>query len=72
MYLFDNEDNKGVCFYLDDETKCRLYENLCHDNLYYYYTALTLIEHCPNKYKEAVEIYNEFIKKLEDDCDCIH
>ena len=72
VYLFDNEGNKDACFYLDDETKCKLYSKLCYDNLYYYYTALTLIEHCSNKYEEAVEIYNHFIKKLEDDCECVH
>jgi hypothetical protein len=72
LYLFENESAFDAELYLNDETKCTLYSKLCYDNLYYYYTALTLIQHCPLKYKEGVEIYNEFIKKLEDDCECVH
>lgn len=71
IYLFENESIDAF-FYIDDETKCKLYSKLCYDNLYYYYTALDLIQHCPTKYKEGVEIYKEFIKKLEDDCECVH
>lgn len=72
LWLFDNGTTPQVEFYLDDDTKCTLFDNLCHDNLYYFYTALDLIQHCPFKYQKGIEIYNELIKKLEDDCECLH
>jgi hypothetical protein len=73
IYLFDNEGNKDICFYLDDETKCKLYECITPKNdVYYYYTALTLLETCNCKYAEGVELYNELIKLLENDCACLH
>ena len=73
IYLFDNEGNQDVCFYLDEETKCKLYNKLCPDSkTYYYYVALTLVESCSHEYPKAVELYNRLIKLLEDDCDCLH
>ena len=72
IYLFDN-NSKDVYFYLDDETKCKLYDHLCPEsNAYYYYTALDLIQACNTKYMEGVELYNALLKILEDDCDCVH
>lgn len=72
IYLFDN-NGKDIYFYLDDETKCKLY---CHitptSNTYYYYTALDLIQACNTKYQEGVDLYNALTKILKNDCDCLH
>jgi hypothetical protein len=71
IYLFDN-NGKDIYFYLDEETKCRLYDHLCPEsNAYYYYTALDLLQSCTDKYEEGVELYNALLKILKNDCDCV-
>jgi hypothetical protein len=73
IYLFDNEGNQDVHFYLDNETKCKLYTRITPtNNAYYYYTALELVQYCDNKYKEGVDLYNQLIKIIEDDCLQLH
>lgn len=71
IYLFKNNGLSFVRFYIDEETKCKLYSKLTPKcDLYYYYTALDLIQYCPNKYEEACEIYKELFKFIDNECDC--
>lgn len=73
IYLFDNECNQDVHFYLDSETKCKLYNILTPtNNAYYYYTALELVQHCDNKYNEGVDLYKQLINIIENDCLQLH
>lgn len=72
IYLFENNNTKIVRFYLDDETKCRLYQQINCKELLLYYNSLELGQYCPKQYGALVEIYTTFINKLNDNCnDCL-
>jgi hypothetical protein len=71
VYLFDNEGAQDAEAYLDSETRCKVYSKRCIPGLIEYYIFLDLIGDCASKYKEAVEIYDELIKLIEDDCECL-